>query len=413
MTTDVAAGVAAAEDLLVRASRPIGFAASVADEHYDAVWVRDAAICCLGVLATGDPAWHDVVARTLRTAAEHASPLGQLPNTVWADGWWDFGEHAAVDPTLWWCVAAAEAIAAGVPGADGLRRPLTAAVRWLRHLDVGGTGLVVQPVASDWMDSSLQRVGVSLHANALFVLAVRVAEALDLDTRPGPDGATLAANLDALLWPRVGGDPADALHFLPPDVRGRGLPHPATVAAHRSAAGPGRRHWASHLRWGHLVDVVDVLGNCLAVLAGIGGPEQHHAVLDLLAGEGVADPYPSRTLVRPVVGGGPDGMLDEAADANQGERWRNPPWQYHNAASWPMVGGFHAAALRRVGRHDEADAVLAGLVEANREGDRFTFPEWRHGRTGAAGGARDQAWSAAAVLLARGDGGGASGTPAR
>ncbi|MFT5223119.1 MAG: hypothetical protein ACI867_001429 [Glaciecola sp.] len=395
------AALGAATDLLRDSVGPLGFAASTADAHYDALWTRDAAITCLGALHTGDASWHGAVSRTLTSVATRASAVGQLPNTVWSNGWWDFGEHAALDPTLWWCWAALRAQALDVALDAVVHRALPTALHWLRHRDAGGTGLIQQPVASDWMDSSVQRVGMTLHANALWCRIIADAQAQGIATGPGPDADELRGHLDLLLWPRADGDPADALGFLAPEVRVRGLPHPATVAAHAGGVDTDRDHWASHLRWGHLVDVVDVLGNSLAILAGVGTSAQHGLVLDGFVRRGVAEPFPSRTLGEPVEAGGADAMFDAAADENQHPRWRNPAWEYHNAASWPMVGGFHVLAARAVGRDKEADALADALAEACTEDGQFTFPEWRHGRTGAAGGARSQAWSAAAVLLAR------------
>lgn len=394
---DLVACRGAALDLLDRAARPIGFAAAVGDDHYDAVWTRDAAITCLGVLATGDDRWHPTVERTLATVGSKASAVGQCPNTVWADGWWDFGEHGSVDATLWWCWAMLVARRAGVR-VDEVS--LVAALTWLRHRDTGGTGLVQSPGASDWMDSSVQRSGITLHANALWCQVVDLAEEDGIASGPGPAANDLRHALDVLLWPRADTDPADALAFLPADVRARGLPHPAAVAAHRGALVDERDHWASHRTWGHVVDVVDVLGNCLAVVAGLGEATQRERVIDGLERRDVARPHPSRTLDRIVVPGGADRMFDREADDNQDPRWRNRPFEYHNAASWPMVGGFHAMAARAAGHHDLAEELSLGLVDANREGEVFTFPEWRHGVSGEAGGARMQAWSAAAVLLA-------------
>lgn len=401
---------AAAVDLLDRAARPIGFAASVADAHYDAVWTRDAAITCLAAQWWEPGRWDEAVLATLRTVAERAAPHGQLPNTVWSDGWWDFGEHAAVDPTLWWALAVGSAMETEVDGIEELLPAWRAAIRWLRGLSLDGSGLVFQPVAADWMDSSVQRHGIVLHTNALWVWVLRRASELDLDRGPdwpsGPGWTEVAANLDRVLWPRPDEGPSAALGFLPEDVRRRPFPHPATAAAHRGAARPDRAHWASHRRWGHLVDEVDVLGNALAVLAGVGEDYQHAAVLGHLDDLGVADPHPSRTLGRPVEPGGPDGMLDPEADRNQDPRWRNPPWEYHNAASWPMVGGFHAMAARHAGRVELAERLSLGVARAcledpNDPDGALSLPEWRHGQTGAPGGARQQVWSAAAVLLSQ------------
>jgi len=411
-TPDVLASAAV---LLDQATGPLGFVAAVPSgasafaDHYGELWGRDAAVTSLALVATGDAHWHAGIRRSLATLAAHATSAGQIPGLVRSDGWVDAGEHAAVDPTAWWCVAALSALRAGVPGIDELAPAVTDALTWLRGLDVGRTGLVNSPGASDWMDAAVQRTGITLHANALFLWALRLAETRGLPTGPGPDAAHVANSLDIVLWPSETPDPGAALWVDPhpqggtrldPRRGGVGWPHPATVAALRAAHDPARRHWASHLRWAHLVDEVDVLGNCLAVLAGLGNVTQRQAVVDGLEAAGVAFPHPSRTLVRPVEAGGADLMLDATADAWQDPRWRNAAWEYHNGGAWPMVGGFHAAAVAAVHGPDAARDLAGDVATACIEDGVATFPEWRDGLTGAAGGARGQTWSAAAVLLA-------------
>jgi glycogen debranching enzyme len=89
-------------------------------------------------------------------------------------------------------------------------------------------------------------------------------------------------------------------------------------------------------------------------------------------------------------------------DRFQGERWRNPPFRYHNAGIWPLVGGFHVAALCTLGLHGDASVELERLARANELGSRgrWGFHEWLDGRTGAPAGAARQAWSAGAFCLA-------------
>ena len=76
---------------------------------------------------------------------------------------------------------------------------------------------------------------------------------------------------------------------------------------------------------------------------------------------------------------------------------RNRPGCYHNGGLWPVVNGFWARAARHRGEHGLADALLEAIRAANAQG----FPEYLDATTGAPGGARLQAWSAAGELLAR------------
>ncbi|MCB0148331.1 MAG: glycogen debranching protein, partial [Caldilineaceae bacterium] len=74
----------------------------------------------------------------------------------------------------------------------------------------------------------------------------------------------------------------------------------------------------------------------------------------------------------------------------------------HNGGIWPMVGGFHVAALVRHGWQHHAEQMLASLAEANRQGTThdWAFNEWLHGTSGHPMGYEQQAWSAAMFLYA-------------
>src|SRR5436853_235630 len=65
----------------------------------------------------------------------------------------------------------------------------------------------------------------------------------------------------------------------------------------------------------------------------------------------------------------PWGLLKLAAERTQDPRWRNPPWAYHNGGIWPFIGGYYVMALVKMGRTDEARAVMERLVEANAQAE--------------------------------------------
>ncbi len=375
-------------DLLHRAAGPAGFVASPEDDHYDAVWVRDAAVACLGAHRTGDPALLAAARATIETMLGHPGPAGQVPNTVWRDGTADWGEAGAADPSAWAVIVTADHHAA-----TGDTTLLTAAApllrdawTWLASQDPANTGLVSSAPATDWMDSSLQRSGWVLHVNVLAAWAAGALEALAGVIGPvAADAARRRERLDAIFWPAPG-----AAEFR----------HHASQAAYAAAVRADRRHYLSHVSHAAFVDRCDVLANLLAVVSGVASADRAGKIVDGLHEMRVAEPHPTRTWDEPATADhDPWQMWDRAAERHIPERWRNPPYRYHNAGVWPYVGGFHAAALAVAGRTGAARLLLERVAAANRIGG-WGFHEWLDGRTGEPGGARAQAWNAGAFLFA-------------
>jgi glycogen debranching enzyme len=375
--------------------------ASPADEHYGAVWSRDAAVACLGAAATGDAALAATSAATLRTLAAGASPLGRVPNVTWPGrGDADWGEAGATDASAWLVIALDHHVAAwGDAGlAEELWPAAVRAVSWLAHQDVTGWGAIDSPAAGDWMDSSLNRSGKVLHVNALFAWALRAGERLaDRVGRVGViEAEPLIRRIDAIFWPRPGTDLGSLVEGAAPDAT---FPHGLAASGYRDAARPHRAHYLACVSYGRFLDECDVLANVVAVLSGMAG-DKAPVILDHLDAAGVARPYPSRTWSHVFAAGGEDRLVDPWADASQDPRWRNPPGAYHNGAIWPFIGGFHAAALAMSGRLEAAGRMLGDVAAANDLG--AGFPEWIHGLGGEPGGAPDQTWNAGAYLYADG-----------
>ena len=109
-----------------------------------------------------------------------------------------------------------------------------------------------------------------------------------------------------------------------------------------------------------------------------------------------ARPQPSKAIYPPIYPG----------NSEWREYYRsrnlNLPHQYHNGGIWPFIGGFHVAALVKVGWRQEAHNLLGDLAEANRAGAReeWEFNEWLHGETGHPMGYPFQAWSAGMYVYA-------------
>ena len=378
-------------ELLRRASTSHGFVASPSFDHYAVIWTRDALISSLGALTVGEEELIAAAAVSLDTLAGHASPLGQIPAVVSpARDQWDFSEGGAVDPSAWFAI-----VAAGHFEATGDREaaerwwpPVERAVRWLRHQDVTGSGLISAAPSTDWMDAALTRSGRTLHLNVLYAAAERAAGRLATALGRAFDSRDVVRAVDGWFWPLPG---ADAGTLFP-----HGFAHDATRIAYWEAASVNRRYYLSHIVHSAFVDRCDVLANLLAIRFGVADPTKADTILTHLTD--AADPHPSRTFPEPILPGDGTGMLISVAEASIPERWRNRPGTYHNGAAWPYIGGFHVEALAAAGRADEARAMLERLATVNQLGG-WSFPEWVDADGGAAGAAL-QTWNAGTYVLA-------------
>ena len=94
-----------------RNSTPAGIMACsrterAARRHYTSIFGRDAAICSLGMVASGEPDLIDTARAGLLTLARHQAPNGQIPKYVKPEtGDVDFWYSGCIDATLWWLIA--------------------------------------------------------------------------------------------------------------------------------------------------------------------------------------------------------------------------------------------------------------------------------------------------------------------
>jgi glycogen debranching enzyme len=94
-------------------------------------------------------------------------------------------------------------------------------------------------------------------------------------------------------------------------------------------------------------DMLSSSGNLLSIVWGLATPEQAHSILDRLNEFGMADPVPTRVTHREY----PQKLI---ALEN---RLAGIP-EYHTHAAWLWLGAWHMIALTRMGRQEEAEALL-------------------------------------------------------
>ncbi len=347
--------------------------ARAAARAYTTVFARDAAICALGMAASGDASLARRAALGVGTLARHQAPSGQIPKFVDpaardADFWY----VGCIDATLWWLlwIDFVEQ-----PRGGGSLRELHAtriarAIAWLHAQEHPRFGLLQQNEASDWADI-MPRSGFVLYTNALWCEVKRRYRL--------PRLRATVTHFHALFHP---------FSAPPPDYRRTKL-----LAEHAMRGARDRELYLSFVNLMAAGGEGDVLGNALAIALGLVAPARAARILDALRDAGVSDRYPARSVCRPIR------RTDRLWRPYMLRHRQNLAWQYHNGGVWPMIGGFWIVALVQCGRHGEAARELVRLARACAVAD-WSFPEWLHGRTYAPRGMPGQSWTAAAFLLA-------------
>ncbi len=339
---------------------------------YTAIFGRDAAICALSMALSGEPALQRAAARSLLTLAAHQAPNGQMPKFVApARAEADFWYLGCIDSTLWWLIAVDHLDRSVSPGLrQRLRAPVAHALSWLRCQEHQLLHLLMQPEASDWADI-MPRSGFVLYTNALwYMVKRRYRLAHRQDTRQA---------FNQLFHPFSAG--------LVEYRRARLLNEYVLRRARN------RDLYLSFVNFSFWGEEGDVLGNLLALLAGLADDTAAHRVIDALAHAGVHRPYPVRAVVDPIR------QDDPLWRDYMGRHRQNLTWQYHNGGIWPFVGGFWVAAVAQWKGASAAQTELLHLARVNRLGN-WQFNEWLHGRSARLRGMPLQSWSAASYLIA-------------
>lgn len=365
-------------DLLRRNSTSAGIIASARTEravgrHYASIFGRDAAICAIGMVASGEADLTGAARAGLLTLARHQAPNGQIPKYVKPEiGEVDFWYTGCIDATLWWLIAVSffDRFLPDAGLGEELASRTALALRWLECQEHQVWYLLQQNEASDWADI-MPRSGFVLYTNALWFWVKKLH---DLPTaRETRDYANL------LFFPFG--------NTVPEQRRARLLMHYIRNRAKRSD------FYLSFVNFSLWGEELDIFGNILASLVGLADASMGGRIVSSLKAMGASRPWPIRVVGTPI------GREDPLWRLYMHRHRQNLPWQYHNGGIWPFVGGFWVMLLARLGREKDAWAELENLALVNRLGD-WEFNEWLHGRTGEPMGMPGQSWNAALFVLA-------------
>lgn len=391
-----------AVEILRRCITSHGFRASADSAGYPQIWGRDSSITLLGALASGDP---DLIAAgraSLETIGNAQSCWGLLPLNLNPESGTISTENAgACDVNLWY-ILGQYALYRTTGDRTALLHNwphITTALNWLQYQDMNECGLLEIPEAGNWMDLIAVRYN-TLYDNVLYYAATLAYEELrkelpelanDLPCHASAESIHERINL--LFW-------IDrcwvAAHFAEHLEKLKAIRLEWFMLYYNIGTISSRPFYLPWVAFREYGDWCDSLGNLLAILTGIADGHRSDHILNYMKQVGMAEPYPTKAIHPPIYPGEPS--------------WReyyrsrnlNLPHQYHNGGIWPMVGGFHVAALVKRGWQSEAERLLERLALADQQGVRepWEFNEWMHGETGHPMGYAHQAWSAAMYLYA-------------
>ena len=391
-----------AQDILHKCVTPAGFRASAEANGYPQVWGRDSVITLLGALASGDADLLSAGKASLETIGNMQSCWGLLPLNVNPDTGAVSTENAgACDVNLWYILgqyALFHATGDRLAVIDNWPR-ITQAITWLQYQDMNECGLLEIPEAGNWMDLIAVRYN-TLYDNVLYYAATLAVE--DMERALSKDGIDMPCHnsaesiherINLLFW-------IDrcwvAAHFAEHLEKLKAIRLEWFMLYYNIGTISSRPYYLPWVAFREYGDWCDSLGNVLAIVTGVADGHRAEHILQYMQQVGMAEPYPTKAIHPPIYPGEPS--------------WReyyrsrnlNLPHQYHNGGIWPMIGGFHVAALVRHRWMDEAERLLISLAQANRQGlhDDWEFSEWMHGESGHPMGFAQQAWSAAMFLYA-------------
>jgi hypothetical protein len=364
----VAAAKRAALDVLLHNARntPTGLPRTAA-WGYPEPYTRDLMICSLGILVTGNDELISGLRRVLASLASNQSPHGHIPGL--AD---DPEDRGSSDTTPLFLVGLS--LFRHVTGDHSfLEDAAQKALTWMEYQSPDDRVLVAQQPTSDWRDEQWV-VGYGLFLNTLVYIYLRW---FGLNDKAGivrelVNGFTITA----------------------------GVLHKHVHEGLRMETKPYYALWSYKVLSS---ERFDLLGNSLAILAGIPTRTRARSIVDWVEAE--CDGLRRAGLLG---SGLPPNFFPYITPEDPDWRLRydtfNQPGEYHNGGIWPFICGFYVAALVAAGRMRVArrnfDALTWLVRKSQRKDLEFGFNEWFRAQDEAPMGQDWQSWSAAMYLYA-------------
>lgn len=344
---------------------------------YDSIFGRDAGICSLGMVLTGNNNLIKSAEKSLVNLAKFQSRNGEIPYYVKPEeGKSDFWYIGNIDSALWWLIAI-KFFGQHVESAKlekRLAKNIALAINWLEAQEHPRFFLLQQNEASDWADI-MPRSGYVLYTNVLWYWVKKLYK---LDSA---EKTKESFNYIFYPWQKI------------PDSFFQKIPRAKKIIEHIRRGIKKQDYYLSFVNYSFSGEDADVLGNCLAVLSGLTNQQMSRKIMAGFFKQTTNKTLPMPVLLKPIM--------------KNSKLWReymiehslNLPHQYHNGGIWPFASSFWVMALARAGFKKEAWEEMEKVAKYNKI-NNWEFNEWFHGKAGKPMGMPGQSWNAGVFLLA-------------
>ena len=367
--------------LLRKVSTPEGFlAAPLLEDNYCRIWTRDAVVCGLAALSSGDEQLIKTFERSLDTIWQNQHNTGFIPSNVDpVNNAASFGQSVGRVDTASWAIIGlcAFALSTGKAAiADRYREKAEKAFRLLEAWEFNGRDLIYVPQSGDWADEYFQH-GYLLFDNLLRLWALELASRVYHEGYAGK-ALTVRKVLENNFFYR-----SDQQHW-----------YSGSLLRQKEAA--PRNFWWMGFNPALVYDQFDLQANALALLLDLGNAAQNALLFNyirkLLEGEQKMLPSFSPVITKA------NWEMHELEN-NYAFRFRNQPYEFHNGGLWPVWNGWMVMALQMHGENELARQLLNN-IEQTVSKDDVELNECYHGHTNQSCGVKACAWSAAGLILA-------------
>ncbi|MFN3969234.1 glycoside hydrolase 100 family protein [Flavobacterium sp.] len=368
-------------NLLRDVATPNGFLASAENTtNYKRVWARDGVICGLAALASGDDKLIATFKNTLDTLAKNQHPIGTIPSNVLISdekSEVSYGGLAGrVDAVTWFIIGVCQYAYYKSDAAivSEYNSEIEKALGLLDAWEFNNKHLLYVPLSGNWADEYITD-GYVLYDQLLRIWALK-------SYNHFVKSEVLTDKIEKITT-------QIEINFIP-DIKGEKYHERAYNEVSFQDYMP-----CSFSPSGYKTQF-DAFANSLVLLLNIGSAEFQTKLLnyaDTLASETHLGLLPA--FWPPVFENDEHWSL---LKNNCKYEFRNYPYEFHNAGSWPMVNGFFGLALVSKGEKKKATTILEKINEANAKKD-FSFYENFNTQTSETNGVSLCAWSAAAAVL--------------
>ena len=334
---------------------------------YPEPYTRDLMLSVLGIAVTGNARLLESIRKVLQTLAQNQTTRGHIPSLVH-----DKEDRGASDTTPLFLLGVG--IFRKVTGElYFLEDAVEKAMKWMEYQSPSDRFLVAQQPTSDWRDEQWV-TGYGLFVNTLVYSYLRIL---------GKEERAKSVLHEMSRFTITGGIMHNHVH--------EGL-----VVKHK----PYYAFWSYKI---HSSERFDLLGNSLAILAGIASPSRADEMISWIEEECAAMQKQGDLAVELPPNFFPY-INPQDPDWHPRYALFNKPGEYHNGGIWPFICGFYVAALvaaKRYALAAEKLLVLTQCIKLSTTGDvSYGFNEWIKAQNGQPMGQEWQTWSAALYLYA-------------